>query len=145
MPQSVHRLLIHGQSSVEQLASLGLTMGEASEEAQETRNKDHKYAREHHTRKISRTKTNEDQMHYMMITSDPLISSLRCPQTEKGGLLPKKALDLLVADSPVNEEEEIDILNDDIVIANEEVINIPEVVFENIDVELPDYYFSNVC
>jgi hypothetical protein len=30
--------------------------------------------REHHTRKISRTSTNEDLLHYLLLSSDPIIS-----------------------------------------------------------------------
>lgn len=40
--------------------------------------------RQHHTRKNSRINTNEDLLHVLLISSDPLISTIR--------LLPKKKL-----------------------------------------------------
>jgi hypothetical protein len=46
-----------------------LPIGQLSEEAQEAKNKDFKFVREHHTQKISRTSTNED-----LLSSDPIIS-----------------------------------------------------------------------
>ena len=101
MPQSVHRLLIHSTDTIKALGD-DVTLGEASEEGQEARNKDHLFAREHSTRKISRTITNEDQMHYMMITSDPVISALRSPNIQKKkSAIPKAVMDLLVASEPV--------------------------------------------
>lgn len=51
MPPSVHKILIHGFLVIKY--SL-MPMGYLSEEAQESRNKDYKIYREHHTRKSSR-------------------------------------------------------------------------------------------
>jgi len=48
-----------------------------SEEAQEARNKDLKNIREIYSRKYSRIETNEDLLHGLLVSSDPLISSLR--------------------------------------------------------------------
>lgn len=48
-----------------------------SEEAQEASNKNYKKFREHHTRKLSRSKQNEDLIHILLQTSDPFISSIR--------------------------------------------------------------------
>ena len=48
-----------------------------SEETQESRNKDFKRFRQFNTGKSSRFSTNEDIMHNLLITSDPLISILR--------------------------------------------------------------------
>lgn len=58
-------------------------IGELSEEAQESRNKDFKRIREHNTRKISRICQNEDLIHMLLISSDPYISSLRSIPTKK--------------------------------------------------------------
>jgi hypothetical protein len=44
------------------------------EEAQEAKNKDFKFVREHHTRKISRISTNENLLHYLLLSSDPIVS-----------------------------------------------------------------------
>lgn len=78
MPATVHKILIHGKEIIQHAV---LPIGILSEEAQEHRNKDYKYYRSHHSRKISRIATNEDVFHNMMISSDPYITSLR-PETK---------------------------------------------------------------
>lgn len=80
MPASVHKILIHGPEIIENAI---VPIGQLSEEAQEARNKDFKRFREHHTRKFSRTATNEDLLNNLLISSDPLISTLRPKQNEK--------------------------------------------------------------
>ena len=62
MPQSLHKILIHGPEIIE---SLVLPIDLSSEETQESRNKD------------SRTKTNEDVMKRPICIPDPVISSNR--------------------------------------------------------------------
>lgn len=79
MPPSVHKILFHGADII---ASLNLPIGLYSEEASEARNKDFRQIREHHTRKTSRIDTNTDLIHGLLISSDPLISSLRTPFTK---------------------------------------------------------------
>lgn len=74
MPASVHKILIHGKSIIE---SFLIPIGDLSEEAQETRNKDFKHFREFNTRKHNRLATNKDIIHKLLISSDPYISSLR--------------------------------------------------------------------
>jgi len=54
-----------------------------SEEAQECQNKNYKNYREHHTRKLSRVKINEDLINMLLVSSDPLISSMRKIQPKK--------------------------------------------------------------
>ena len=74
MPPTVHKILIHGPTVVR--TSI-IPIGQSSEEAQEARNKDFKKYRENYLRKISKEKTNEDILHMLLISSDPLVSSLR--------------------------------------------------------------------
>lgn len=74
MPATVHKVLIHGANVI---SSFLIAIGQLSEEAQETRNKDIRRYREGHTRKISRTSTNEDLLHRLLETSDPFISNIR--------------------------------------------------------------------
>ncbi|KAE8741256.1 hypothetical protein FOCC_FOCC013211, partial [Frankliniella occidentalis] len=78
MPQAVHKILIHGADIIE---AAPLSCGQLSEEAQESRNKEVRKYRELYTRKLNRVTTNSDLMKKLLITSDPLISSLRTPQT----------------------------------------------------------------
>lgn len=74
MPITVHKVLLHGKEIIKHAA---LPIGTLSEEAQEARNKDYKQYRLNHSRKCSRLFTNEDVMHMMLVSSDPLITSLR--------------------------------------------------------------------
>jgi hypothetical protein len=74
------KVLVHGADIV---AGAILPIGQESEEAQKSRNKDLKYFRRSHSRKISRSPKNEDVFNLLLVSSDPLISSLR--------KLPKKA------------------------------------------------------
>ncbi len=74
MPAYVHKILIHGASIIR---AVPLPIGELSEEAQEARNKDYKNFRLHHTRKITRTKTNNDLFRLLFISSDPFLATLR--------------------------------------------------------------------
>lgn len=80
MPATVHKILLHG---AEVIQSASLPVGSLSEEAQESRNKDYKYYRTHHSRKCSRLSTNEDVFHMIMISSDPFIIQLRPEPTKK--------------------------------------------------------------
>jgi hypothetical protein len=53
-----------------------LPIGQLSEEAQASRHKDLKSFRRSHSRKMSRSSTNEDISNLLLVSSDPLISSL---------------------------------------------------------------------
>lgn len=86
MPTSVHKVLLHGADIID---SFELPIGNFSEEAQESRNKDFKRIRANHSRKTSRAHTNEDIIHWLLISSDPVISSIRTTYPKK-----KKELDL---------------------------------------------------
>lgn len=72
-----------------------LPIGVYSEEAQEARNKDFKRVREHNTRKISRTATNEDILHNFLVSSDPIISNLRHIKPKEHSDIPKDVQKLL--------------------------------------------------
>lgn len=74
MPASVHKILLHGADIVQKAI---LPIGQLSEEAQESRNKDYKYYRQHHARKYSRIATNEDLFRRLLLSSDPIITSFR--------------------------------------------------------------------
>lgn len=80
MPPSVHKVLIHGCNI---MRKFNKPIGYFSEEAQETNNKIFRRARAFHSRMCDRRATNEDIMHYCMILSDPVISSLRYQETKK--------------------------------------------------------------
>jgi hypothetical protein len=71
MPSSVHRILIHGADIIQ--AAI-LPIGMLSEEALEARNKDLRRCRQFNTRKISRIAGTTDLFHFLLFTSDPVIS-----------------------------------------------------------------------
>lgn len=80
MPSSVHRILILGADIIENAV---LPIGMLSEEAFESRNKDFRYVREHHTRKISRESNVQDLFNNLLFSSDPYISSLSSNPTNR--------------------------------------------------------------
>ena len=103
-------------------------------------------------------------MHYMMVSSNPLISSLRSPQTKKKTVLPPGVLNLLVARDPVRnkedsqrdhgDEDEVEISQDsDSEYEEENEFNnlytefdggeqIVKTHGEDLDITLPKYYIS---
>lgn len=74
LPSTVHKILYHGEQIIQHSM---LPIGDLSEEAQEKRNKDYRFFREHNTRKMSMYCTNEDLINVLLSTSDPYISSIR--------------------------------------------------------------------
>lgn len=74
MPATVHKILIHGADVIDYAI---VPIGQLSEEVQESRHKEVRRFRELNTRKSSRIKTNEDLLHSLLISSDPVVSSFR--------------------------------------------------------------------
>lgn len=103
MPVSVHKILIHGAAIIKHCL---IPIGQLLEEVIEARHKEFRQYRENNTRKSNRTKTNEDILHSLLISSDPYITSLR-PQLSKSmkkELLPE-ALELLKIRDDVKDED----------------------------------------
>lgn len=102
MPWSVHRILLHGADTIKHNF---IPIGQLTEEAAEARNKDFRRYREHHSRKVSRVATNQDILNRLLISSDPLISSMR-PMTKKQHLeLSDEANEMLLPDEFNNNEQ----------------------------------------
>lgn len=80
MPSSLHKILMHGPDIVQNLSIMPI--GFLSEEASEARNKDFRKYREGHSRKHSSISCNEDIMHNLLLSSDPLVTSIR-PKVNK--------------------------------------------------------------
>lgn len=93
MPPTVHKVLIHGPTIIENAL---LPIGQLSEEAQEANNKMFKRYREGFTRKFSRKESNTDILNRLLISSDPLISSMHQPVKRKSNL-DKDVLQMLQA------------------------------------------------
>lgn len=77
---TLHKVLDHGKQIIEYQP---VPIGELSEEAQESKNKDYKKYRYLNTCKVSRKRQNEDLFNMLSASSDPLISSLRHARSKK--------------------------------------------------------------
>lgn len=73
MPPSVHKIVLHGASIVK---SFILPIGQMSEETKKGRNKVIKKYRENHSEKSSRVNINTDIFQRLLLSSNPIISSL---------------------------------------------------------------------
>lgn len=104
MPVTVHKILIHGADVIDHAI---VPIGQMSEEVQESRHKEVRRFREFYTRKISRVKTNEDLLHSLLISSDPVITSFRKIEQSKKLELFDEAKELLSGfdEEPQSEEE----------------------------------------
>lgn len=97
MPVTIHKILIHGGDIIK---SSPVPIGQLSEEAQEARNKEYRRYREYHSRKMSRIETNTDVFHNLLISSNPLITSLRKLKLSKKKKLVPETLNLLKSFDP---------------------------------------------
>jgi len=99
----MHIVLIHGYAIIK---AAPLPIGQLSEDAQEARNKDIRRFREHLSRISKRTKTMQDVLNNLLVSSDPHISSLQPRKVDDGKPLPPEVRELLLAPpSPENSEQ----------------------------------------
>ena len=89
MPVSVHKVLVHGAAVID---AIPLLLGKLSEEAQEARNKDVRSYRLNHARKNTRLHNISDQFRYLLVTSDPFISSVNLEQRCQRGATARAGL-----------------------------------------------------
>lgn len=103
MPPTVHKILVHGALIIKNAI---LPIGVFSEEAQESKNKEYKRIREHHTRKSARILTNTDITNNLLVSSDPKITSLSIlPKCNKKLLSPEANQLLIVTEDEINSED----------------------------------------
>ena len=95
MPVSMHKMLIHGHQIIDALC---IPPGQASEEALEATHKIVRNARQSHTCKTSRIRSNTDLAKWLLLISDPVLASMR-KQTYKNNhqSFPKEVMSLLKA------------------------------------------------
>lgn len=74
MTPTMHKILIHGAAVIENAL---LPIGQLSEEAAEARNKHFRLYRENYARKFSREECNRDVYNRLLLSSDPLLSSMK--------------------------------------------------------------------
>lgn len=74
MSATVHKLLLHGSDIIR---SFPLPIGQLSEDVLEASHKSYKNLRLFHARKTSRINTNTDIINWLLVSSDPVITSCR--------------------------------------------------------------------
>lgn len=92
MPVSMHKMLMHGSQVIE---SLCMSVGHASEEGIEGTHKILRSAREHHTCKRSRVRSNTDLINWLLLISDPVLAGFRKKSAHTLKQLPSEVLQLL--------------------------------------------------
>ena len=80
IPPSLHKILEHGYLIADLFE---LPLGFYSEENLEAQHKDVREARLHHTCKISRENTMKNLYQYLLIKTDPIISSTKFANSKK--------------------------------------------------------------
>lgn len=97
MTPTMHKILIHGPVIVDHAL---LPIGQLSEEALEARNKHFRSYRQNFARKRSRTDCNMDVIKRLLLTSDPLLSSIRPLPKKKSKAFSKETLEMLISAQP---------------------------------------------
>ncbi|XP_076665354.1 uncharacterized protein LOC143367434 [Andrena cerasifolii] len=103
MTPTVHKILIHGPLVV---ANALLLIGQLSEEAAEARNKHIRSFRLYHARKFSWEECNGDVLNRLLLTSDPLISSIRKRSNKKSEPFLRETRKLFVPTESSDDEDE---------------------------------------
>lgn len=113
MPASVHKILIHGSQAIKFIM---IPIGQLSEEAQETRNKDVRFVREHRTRKMSSILVTTDLMNNLLASSDPVVATSISEEKVSKKALKEEALQLLRINADSDDDDE----------ASKDVENLPD-------------------
>lgn len=101
MTPTMHKLLVHGAVIIEKAL---LPIGQLSEEAAEARNKHFRCYRQDYARKFSRESCNQDIFNRLLLTSDPMLSSMRTVKKRKSGtFLPETLAMFAPADPNISE------------------------------------------
>lgn len=112
MSATVHKVLLHGADII--TCNAIIPIGDLSEEASESRNKDFRRFRAQNSRKMSRMSSNEDVIKFLLLSSDPLLSSIRPTfDTKKKKAFFKETLDLLKVQEPEFEFRDVSQLYSD--------------------------------
>lgn len=93
MTPTLHKILIHGPTIVQYAL---LPIGQLSEEAAEARNKHFREYRLNYARKYSREQCNKDIINRLLLTSDPLLSSIRPKLKRSAKPFSKECVELLL-------------------------------------------------
>lgn len=102
MSPTMHKILMHGATVMEKAL---LPIGLLSEEAAEARNKHFRMYRHHFARKFSRVDCNVDIINRLLLSSDPLLTSLRPKPKSRKLPFSKEAISMLLPPSPGSEDD----------------------------------------
>lgn len=97
MTPTMHKVLVHGAVIIDKAL---LPIGQLSEEAAEARNKHFRNYRQDFARKFSRESCNEDIFNRLLLSSDPLLSSMREVKKRKANTFMPETLDILLSAEP---------------------------------------------
>lgn len=97
MTPTLHKVLVHGATIIEKAL---IPIGQLSEEAAEARNKHFRSYRHDFARKFSRESCNQDVFNRLMLSSDPLLSSMREVKKRKSNTFLPESLAMLIAAEP---------------------------------------------
>lgn len=76
----IHKPSMHGKAII---SNFTIPIKQLSEEASKAQNKKFRKYREIHSRKINRVAINEDILHHLFVTSNPVISNFRSKLSAK--------------------------------------------------------------
>lgn len=93
MTPTMHKILIHGTTVMSEAL---LPIGLLSEEASEARNKHFRLYRQNFARKFSRVQCNKDIINRLLLSSDPLITSIRPTPKKKSLPFTKEAISFML-------------------------------------------------
>lgn len=93
MTPTLHKVLVHGPAIIKNAL---LPIGQLSEEAAEARNKHFREYRLNYARKFSREACNKDIINRLLLTSDPLLSSIRPKHKKNAKAFSKECIELLL-------------------------------------------------
>lgn len=117
MTPTMHKILVHGATVMEKAL---LPIGMLSEEAAEARNKHFRMYRYNFARKFSREACNLDVLNRLLLTSDPIITSLR-PKPSKSSIpFSKEAIEMLI---PADPDQNVDDSDSDELVEEEAVLS----------------------
>lgn len=103
MTPTMHKILIHGATVIEKAL---LPIGLLSEEAAEARNKHFRMYRYNFARKFSREQCNFDVLNRLLLSSDPLVTSLRPEPKKKSHPFSKQTIEMLLPADPAGEKSD---------------------------------------
>ncbi|GBM09221.1 hypothetical protein AVEN_226717-1 [Araneus ventricosus] len=93
MSPTMHKILIHGPIAIENAI---LPIGQLSEEAAETRNKQFRSFRQNLARKFSRLSCYRDVLKRLLLSSDPVLTGMRSTIRKMSESFLKETLEMLL-------------------------------------------------